>query len=179
MKNNQTFYIEYHEEMTRRSRSKVNYLVEKQGKLVLPSEFIVLGQSQRAVDLKGSIIGAINFTVGEGRTVYLDDGARILPLLKRSGQSNGTGILAGVLTIEANGKLQFENTALLNTSDFILRAGASLKAKVSLYTCPPSLSYLLTLLLSYFSPFNPIWTGLFAKPKKTGCPLLTWLFQVS
>ena len=134
---NQTFYVEYHPEMTRRSISKVNYLVDRNATLFFPTDVVLMGLKTPAVELKGSIVGALNITVAEGRTIHFDPKARTEPPPPKNSSEPSPeidhGIEMGVWTQEANSLLKFTGTGDCNiqTSDFILRSGASLASKVT------------------------------------------------
>ena len=135
---NQTFYIEYHPEMTRRSISKINYLVERRSVLYFPTDVVIMGLNTPAVELQGSIVGALNVTVAEGRTFNFDPKAKTEPPPSKNSSEDGLkidhGLEMGIWTQEANSKLMFTGTGdcYIQTSDLILRSGASLEAKVTI-----------------------------------------------
>ena len=122
--------------MTRRSISKVNYLVDRNATLFFPTDVVLMGLKTPAVELNGVMVGALNVTVAEGRTFNFDPKARTAPPPpKSSSQAIPTidhGIEMGVWTQEANSVLKFTGTGDCNvqTSDFIMRNGSSLAAKV-------------------------------------------------
>lgn len=121
--------------MTRRSISKINYQVDKEATLYLPTDVVFMGQNTPVVTLFGTIFGALNITVSEGRVFHFDPKAKTEPPPSNSTQDGlliKAGIEMGVWTQEANSKLIFTGTGDCNvrTSDLILRSGASLEAKV-------------------------------------------------
>ena len=138
VQDNTTFYIEYNSVATRRSISKTDYLIERNAVLYFPTDFIVMGGGTPAVTLKGTIIGVLNFTVAEGRRIVIGQYGKTLPPPSKNGSqsSRGYGIEIGVWTQEANGQLLFSDTGngVVNSSDFILRSGATFEAKVRVMT---------------------------------------------
>lgn len=123
--------------MTRRSISKVNYLIDRNATLYFPTDVVLMGLKAPAVELLGSIVGALNVTVAEGRTIHVDPkGKTGPPPPKNSSEASPTvdhGVEMGVWTQEANSLLKFIGTGDCNmqTSDLILRSGASLTSKVT------------------------------------------------
>ena len=123
--------------MTRRSISKMNYLIDKNATLFFPTDVVLMGLKKPAVELHGSIVGALNVTVAEGRTFNFDPQARTVPPPPKDPSQEtpeiSQGIEIGVWKQEANSLLTFIGTGDCNieASDFVLRSGAALNAKVA------------------------------------------------
>ena len=95
----------------------------------------MLGQNIPAIDLKGTIVGALNLTVAEGKVVHLASSARILPPSSKNDSRfmmKQGGVDVGVWTQEANSMLIFTETedCRINANDFVLRSGSVVRAKV-------------------------------------------------
>lgn len=136
---NQTFYINYRPEMTRRSISRINYKVDKKGTLYFPTDVVIMGHKTPTVTLFGTLYGALNLTVAEGRVVHFDPNAKTEPPPSKNFSNPDLvvrkGIEMGIWTQQAGSKLIFTGTGDCNirTSDFVLKSGASLEAKVNIF----------------------------------------------